>query len=824
MKVWFLQFLQWLLGLDNIRLGQDAPLFLRWEKSIPSWILFCLSLIIVGWIVFSYRREQTRIVRRVLLGTIRCAVLALGVIALSRPVLVFQHNRIEPSQVALLVDSSLSMNNRDRSSEVEAGVRLRAEHEANPISRLGQVKKALLASDEIALRKLVEKNGVQLSSFSSGVEPLAFAENSDGVGDLNKAIESMNADSPSTDVVGAIRQVLERSQGRHLAAIVLATDGQSTQSGSMNDAIDAAVGRQIPIYALRVGSTKRPTDIEVGPLRAPDRVFVHDLLAVEAPVSVRSTEPSVAVKLTLIDERNGAVVATQTTTIETQGPPKMIELRTKTSRPGQARFRVVAEALPDELNKENNTDRVDVNILDDRLRVLYVEGYPRFEYRYLKNALLREQTVQLSVLLLEVDEDFVQEGTDPIRRFPETPEELNRFDVVLFGDVDPRSGWLSASQMNMLLDYVGNEGGGFGMIAGERWTPRRFVGTPLEKLIPVNIDTQFLGRYDAPLTIGFRPTITSEGRSSRILRFAQDRGESERIFDTLPELYWLAKTLGPKPGAAVLLEHPGLNTPNGSMPVVVLGRYGAGKVFFQATDDTWRWRRSTGEFLHDSYWVQVARELMRDSRVAQDRRYAITTDRRTYEYASPVRAQVEINDSQLLAERSDAVVLMATRQGDENPGPSTPKEPTPTIDSNPRSNRGTEPPIRFEAQRLSAESKVFEVTFVPNAPGGFVITAPDLTPRPGEKPSSAWFRVQNPDLEWRHPEADHETLEKLTAATSGSIIELDSVEEGFAGIRDRRVQIPDDVVEPLWDSKLMVFLFVALLTTEWTFRKVFGLL
>ena len=92
----------------------------------------------------------------------------------------------------------------------------------------------------------------------------------------------------------------------------------------------------------------------------------------------------------------------------------------------------------------------------------------KHEYRYLKNALLREKTMDLSVLLTDADEQFVQEGTDPIRRFPETPEELNRYDVVFFGDVDPRGRWLSTSQMNMLLDFIGNEGGGFALIAGER--------------------------------------------------------------------------------------------------------------------------------------------------------------------------------------------------------------------------------------------------------------------------------------------------------------------------------------------------------------------
>lgn len=805
--------IEWLLGLHDIRLGRDAPLLLKWQGGIPAWALFCFALVALACIVFAYRREQTTVPRRGTLAVIRAALVALAIAALCRPILVLQRNRVEPSHIALLVDSSVSMTNRDQPRRADDDAA--NNEQPPPATRLEQVRDALLKDDAAALRRIEERNGVQLSTFAGGVETLVFAESPSQVDDLKTSLESINPDGPSTDVVGAIKHVLDHSQGRRLAAIVLATDGQSTQTSSLKDAIDAAVGRQIPIYCLRIGSTRRPADIEVGPLRAPERVFVHDLLAIEAKVTARSDHPS-PVKLSLVDERTGTVAAAQSVTVDPQAEPTTVELRTKTTTPGQARFRVQAESLPGEINVDNNVDHVDVTILDDRLRVLYVDGYPRYEYRYLKNALLREQTLQLSVLLLEADEDFVQEGTDPIRRFPETPEELNRFDVVLFGDVDPRAGWLSAAQMNMLLDYVGNDGGGFGLIAGERWSPRRFLGTPLEKLIPVTIDPQFLGRYDAPLTSGFHPALTPEGRLSRILRFAPDRAESERILDALPELYWVARTLGVKPGASALLEAPMLHTVSGAMPVVVLGRYGAGKVFFQATDDTWRWRRHTGEMLHDGYWVQVARELMKSTRVAQDRRYTIRTDRRIQEYGIPVRTQVEITDSQLLAEQSGSLQLTVQAQSGTN------EQSTNQLSD--ASTKSGDMVARFEAHRLNPDSNVFEGTFVPPSPGVYQVSAKDLIPRPGEHASTAWVRVQRPDLEWRRPEADHETLEKITAATGGHMIELNSVDTELGAIRDRRVQIPDDVVEPLWDSKIVLLLFVGLVSVEWILRKFYGLL
>ncbi len=789
--------LEWLLGLENIRLGRDEPVLLRWEAGAESWILFTFAVVAACIIAAAYRSERVSRTRRVALATVRCAVVALVVAMLCRPALVLQHNRVEASHVALLVDTSLSMNLVDAPAVSES----RALDGPRP-SRLHRVQEAFALDDAAPLRKLLENNAVQLYTFAGSAESTAFAAGANSLPDLIDALQATRADGASSDLGAALERVLEKGQGRRLAAVVLASDGRATQPASLKDAVELAAGRQVPIYPVRVGSTEPIRDLEVGPLRAQDGVFVNDLLAVEAQIAARGLSSPTIVHVNLIDERTGAAVATDTVTIEPSSPTTLVELRTKPTLAGAARYRVEVDALSGEPNVENNSDRVDVHILEGGLKVLYVDGHPRYEYRYLKNALLREPTMQVSALLLEADEQFVQEGSEAIRRFPDTPEELSRFDVVLFGDVDPRAGWLTAAQMNMILDFVGHEGGGFGLIAGERAAPHRFLGTPLEKLLPVSIDPGFLGRYDAPLVTGFRPRLTPEGKRSRLFRFSADREESVAWLESLPEMYWLARTLGPKPGAAVLLEHPSLRTLSGSMPVVVMGRYGAGKLFFQATDDTWRWRRHTGELLHDTYWIHVARELMRDSRGAFDRRYVLRTDRRTYPYGTPLRAEVQIFDPQLLGEHNERVEMtVLERDADKEL-----------------------PLARFDALRIGPQSNTFEGVYIPPGPGSFSLEPSGIAPFPGEQSSTVLVRVDRPDLETRRPEADHETLERLAASTGGQVLELGRLTDGLAAIRDRSVQIPDDVVEPLWDSKLAWLLFVALISVEWAMRKAFGLL
>ncbi len=907
-----IEVVEWLLDLEAIRLARDAPLVLTWGRHPPAWILFVVGVAVVALVVLLYRRENASIGRRLVLGVLRCVTIGLVVAILCRPTLLLQRNRVEPSYVAVALDTSQSMGNRDRyldTALADAISRGAATGDADGLehySRLDLVKAALTRDDAAPLARLLERNEVHLCTFAGTVEQQALAGMAresarSGTGDadpltiapqigsadslsvLTDVIDATVADGTRTDLAGAITSMLENTQGRRLAAIVLATDGQSTEQTSLTDALDLARGRKVPVLAIRIGSPERPRDVRVGPVRAEATVFLNDLLAVEARVSASGLTGPTPVRVRLLDERTGTLAASVDMTLDPTQPDATVELLTKPTVAGPGRYRVEIAPIPGEHSLDNNVEHVEVVVIDDRLRVLYVDAYPRYEYRYLKNALLREETMEVSVLLLEADEAFVQEGTYPIRRFPDTPEELSRYDVVLFGDVDPRGGWLTAAQMTMLLDFVGHEGGGFGLIAGERSAPHRFAGTPLEKLIPVRIDPEFLGHYEASLSTGFHLRLTEEGRRSRFFRRppglriadpirttepsvpsqspaqreAASRGSGGgHPIESLPELYWLARTLGPKPGATVLAEHPTLQSLDdytaGSrpMPVIVVGRYGAGRILFQATDDTWRWRRHTGEFFHDAYWVQFVRGLMRHERVAQNRSLVIHTDRKVYAYGSPVHAQVELLDMQLLAGQGDSIKLVMTekrvREGILTPGnaPLTDRNttrpdagrdregdsPTPTAHATDVPARSDESAsghaivARFTAHRLGPGSNLFEGTVIPPRPGRYSIKPTDVVTRPAERPASASISVERPDLETRRIEADHDVLERIAEATGGRVVELDQLETEFGAIPDRSVRIPDDVAEPLWDSKLALMLFGLMISIEWVLRKAFGLL
>lgn len=253
---------------------------------------------------------------------------------------------------------------------------------------------------------------------------------------------------------------------------------------------------------------------------------------------------------------------------------------------------------------------------------------------------------------------------------------------------------------------------------------------------------------------------------------------------------------------------------SGRVPVVVVGRYGAGATLFQATDDTWRWRRGGGEFYHDTYWLQMVRTLMRADQVAQDKRFVIRADRRVYEYGEAVQVSVEILDSQLLAGGRKTVELAVSQASLSNGS-----------GGGSHGNSANLAGIHhLEAHRLGSHSNLFEGAFVPVGPGSFVVRAVSLGAESQKEAPFAAFRVARPDLEFRRPEADHDVLALMAETTGGQLIPLDQLSAGLAVIPDESVRIPDDVVEPLWDSKLVVILFVCLITLEWVLRKAYGLL
>ena len=236
------------------------------------------------------------------------------------------------------------------------------------------------------------------------------------------------------------------------------------------------------------------------------------------------------------------------------GQPRRVELVHRPKTTGSRTFILEIQPKPRELQVENNRIERVVTVRKEKLKVLLVETEPRYEFRYLKNYLEREETIDLSVVLLSADPEYSEQDRSALPTFPAAKDELFAFDVVIVGDADP--GFLSHSQMQNLTEFVTDKGGGILFVAGESFSPLAYRGTPLELLLPIE-----LADARNPTAVGnaidsYRPELTVEGRASPIFRFGDSEASSALIWQDLPKLLWYFEAPRKKPAALVLAEHP----------------------------------------------------------------------------------------------------------------------------------------------------------------------------------------------------------------------------------------------------------------------------
>lgn len=810
--------LQWLLDLRSIDLDNGAPLSLRWHSQWPAWAVLSAIALVLAWTWLVYSREGGRRRARIAGGVARLLLLLLMLGLLAQPVLLLQRSRVEPSRVVLLVDDSASMATTDRyepskateslarailttqpadTSRTTPTSRPDAASELSRRTRADLVRASLSAGEWDALSALARHNELTLFAFAGRARMQAGPVDRDDLGDIRRWISTFQPKGTQTDLVGAIDQVLSEARTGRLAAIVVASDGRSTAGGDIENVVRTAAEMQVPIHAVMFGSGQPRRDIVVGPALADETVFVGDLVAVRVRVDAEGYDKPMHLDVQLVDQAD-TKLAGQLIEVRPGQDPTQVELCHRPGSPGRLRMRAIVKPLAEESNTKNNAAIVEVNVVDAKIKVLYVEGYPRYEYRYLKNMLIRESTIVASCLLLSADEGFTQEGNEPIKRFPVTMEELEPFDVVIFGDVDPRGDWLSSRQVEMLLDWVGGRGGGFLMIAGPRRSPQAYLGTSIEKLIPVRIEPRTAPPADEALTTPFQLQLTLEGRRSSVFRFETDPNENDRTLADLPGMYWYSRTRGPMPGVEVLAEHPTVRTVDGPMPLLVIGRFGAGSRAFAAVEGTWRWRRDVGRRLCDAYWLQLIRRLTRSQFLGRDRRFVLQADRPRYDLGQPVTVSLAVLD------KAEAAAL-------------PPEIPAEVMNADDRIV------ARVRLQKLGQGAETYEGVFSPTGSGSFTVRVPSSSIRPGTKPPSVVIHVAATSPELRRLGPDHQAIKTLARRTGGRAVGPGDIARIAEQIEDRSVQIPDDIREPLWDTKLVLALFVFIIGVEWVLRKAFGL-
>lgn len=767
--------------------------------ELPAgWIVVLLILPISFGIAYSaYRSERLRPGMRATLVGLRWLSL-LGLLAiLARPVEVRSQERISPAEILVLADDSASMSRRDAyTGDGNTTTALEALLGAAP----GEFTRAEIAAQLLQgpLATHLQQQGYEtrLMRFAQRSEPLAEPKNLTGRGS-------------ATHLGDALTSALAGARGRHVTGMIVLSDGRSNGGQATLDAAQEARLAGIPVHTIVIGDTRPERNLILELVEVPSSVLEEDEIGITVRVRGRGVLEAESIEVLLEEiDGDGPGRTLDQVRVQVSNEGQRVTLVAEGQRTGsgtsERRFRISVPPLPDERMVDDNQVSATVRINPERIRVLYVDGYPRWEYRQLKDMLLRaDERIEAQLFLLSATPDFPQEATRGMDRLTRVPTDrqvlLDSYDVVILGDLNP---WaisanpaLGEEFVASLTDFV-EEGGGLCVIAGEYDMPKAVAGTEFAQLLPVVLDPTGALAFEVDTSVEKWPTLEQPGDPHQIVRLHQDPQVNQQLWegpDGLRGFYWHFPVRGPKPGAQVLLRHPSASLSGSGErdPLLVAGYHPAGRSLFLGLDSTHRWQFRYEHRYHERFWRNVIRWLAIGRLKGGDRRFQLDSLEPEYGLDERVtlEARIQNEDFQPLEADSQEVQL-------EDPDG---RRSTLVLDADP------------------ARPGVFRTSQDAGRAGSWRAWIEES----GKHLASTQFDVVLPSRENSDPSPDAPNLLALAQRTGGVAVaagDLGPLLNALPGGQERREPISKELSDA-WDRWSTLLAVLALLTLEWILRK-----
>lgn len=591
--------------------------------------------------------------------------------------------------------------------------------------------------------------------------------------------------SVGTDIEGALSGVLDRYP--NLLGLVLVSDGDWNTGEPPARAATRFRMSNIPVFTVPVGSETRLPDLAVTAFDVP--TFGIAGKPVRLPFTLTSA----------LARDHGAVLEVKTSEGETLNSditiPAMGRLQDTILWTPQAvgdfELTLTLPAADEETDPDNNTLSAPISIRKEELKVLLIESYPRWEYRYLRNALERDPGVKVRCLLFHPDVSALGGGSGYLEAFPE-PDLLSTFDVIVLGDVGVADGQLTIEQANALKHQVASQAAGLVLMPGFRGHQLSLLETELDDLFPVFLDTAQPRGWGSATPGQFE--LTELGARSLLTRLEDTENANANLWASLPGFQWYAGVTRAKAGSEVLATHSSETNRYGRIPLIVTKTYGTGKILFMGTDGAWRWRKGVEDKYHYRFWGQVARWMAYQRNMASDELMRL--------FFSPDRPRT-----------GDTLTLNANAM-------SVGGEPlqSATVIVQIRTPSG-----RIETVRLQPGGDeqwgLFTGSYVPSEPGEHQLT---MTCAENGGTLETALTVQGTTLELVGQPARHDVMEEIARLTRGEMLTTPDL----ALIKERIAALPEP--EPLerrlrlWAHPVWIGVIVLLLAVFWIGRKVAG--
>ncbi|MFO0911666.1 MAG: VWA domain-containing protein [Pirellulales bacterium] len=761
---------------------------LTFDTSPAILLAGCLAVVLVA-ALSAYAWRRSGYDRRVgVLELLRVILAAMAAITLAQPEWKETYEPTQRPVLAVLTDGSASMDTRDvmNGGGVASGSGDQTISRATVISQeLGKIDWTPLQEKiDLVRESFAATPGTQSAppTKATAVSPQdsAAAAVTEQDGQAEKPAAAASVDRMGTDINSALNRLL--SSHTRLRAVVLASDGDWNMGEAPATAATRLRVSNVPVFVVPVGSDEALPDIEVMALEPPTFSVVGKSLQI--PFSLRSTlavDYPVEVTLTV----GGGTQMTRQVVVPAKGQVRDVFFWTPEDV-GDVDISLSVPVHPQEVLVENNKASVTVGVRAESIRILVVESVPRWEYRYLRNALERDPGVEVSCLLFHPGLSKPGGGANYLKEFPPTPEELSRYDVVILGDVGVVNGQLTAENCSQLRGLVEKQASGLVFMPGMRGYQQTLMDTELNDLYPVVLDTS------QPAGIGTKIAsqviLTEMGETSLLTKLADTPRENAAVWRGLPGFQWRAAVLRAKAGSDVLAVHE-----QSRSPLLVTKTFGTGKILFMGTDGAWRWREGVEDKYHYRFWGQVARWMAYQRHMAEGEFLRM--------FYSPDRPSV-----------GNTVLLNVTVL---DPSGAPFKEAT--VLGELTDPQGGVQKLRF--QPTGAEWGLYTARFSPSQVGDYRL-ALKCTETAAVLDTS--IRVQGQQREQVGKPARPEVLQEIAKITRGRVVEVAQLSD----LRDEILRLPPPEPEvrrtQIWASPWWASIFLGLLGIFWVGRKAVG--
>jgi uncharacterized membrane protein len=739
----------------------------RFDVSTASLIATALAGVVVVGAVVTYRgvRAKGRFRDRLVLMTLRAAVVALVLFCLFRPTLVVRAAIPQQNVVAVLLDDSRSMQIPDWAGQPRGEF----------------IRQQFGTAEAPVIKALADRFLVRTFRFSAAASRF---ESEDG----------LTFNGSQTRLAPSLEGAREELAGLPVSGVVLVSDGADTSDVSLGDALLALKAEKLPVFTVGVGSPQLTRDIQIDRVSTPKTVLKDASLMVNIVI----THTGYAGRTVTVDvEDEGRIVGSQQVQLPADGSPATARVRATVTDAGPRLFKFRVQQQADEVVAQNNVRESLIEVRDRKEKILYFEGEPRFEMKFIRRAIVEDKNLQVVVLQRTADNKFMRIGVDGPEEleggFPKTREELFSYRALILGSVE--AGAFTGDQLQMIADFVDRRGGTLLMLGGARsFGEGGYGGTPIADALPLAIDAKTRASDPAPLS-RMQVTPTRAGQAHAVTQVASTEAASTARWRDLPQVTTVNAPLQAKPGATVLLN--GVDDRGRNQPVLAWQQYGRGKAIAMTLQDTWQWQMhasiSLEDQTHENYWRQMMRWLV-------DGVPGPVEARTTIERVEPgeaVTIEAAVVDPTFV-ELNDATVIAHVAQ---------PRGGTANV------------PLTWTGDRDGQ----YRGTFVSKEGGTYEITVDATRADKTLGSGVTYLRAGPSDAEYFDPTMHEPPLRRIAEETGGRFYTPDTVAGLAEDVRYAGRGVTSVEERELWNMPIILIALMALACCEWGYRRAVGL-